>query len=110
MKLSTVVHRAWPTYPRLCVREGSHVLVVCPCGKVEHPLHAEHMLNATSYPLPETEIRFPATAELFKDLQIALEVTQDEAIRILLPHRDEIKSICDAAPKKLFTFIGSRPE
>lgn len=110
MKLSTVVHRAWPTYPRLCVRSDSHVLVVWPCGKAEHPLHVDHTLNVASYLLPEAEILFPATAELLRGLQVALDTTQEEAIRILLPHRKEIKSICDAAPTKLFSFTCNRPE
>ncbi len=109
MEISTVVHRAWPTHPRLCIREGVHVLVVWPCGKVEHPLHAEHVLDIKSYPWPESELRLPVSDKLLKDLRTALEATQDEAIRILLPHRDKIKNICDAAPKKLFSF-GNRPE
>jgi len=83
--------------------------VVWPCGKAEHPLHVEHKLDTASYPWPEAALRLPATELLTSALGIVLIATEAEAIRLLLPHRDEIQRICDAAPTKLFTF-ATRPE
>lgn len=103
-QLCTVLHSTWLKFPRLCLWDESHVLVTWPCGKAEHPLHVEHVLSDTWYKPWRDELRAVASPALREKLSLALHMTDEEGITLLLPHREEVKAICDAAPTGLFRF------